>query len=133
MEKKNIFQKIINKEIKSYIIHEDSNNIAILDINPIMIGHTLIIPKNIKEDNIFNLEKDKFNLLMNFSYYIANVLKKTIPCKKISLSVLGLEIPYVHVHLIPINTIEDFNFKKKIKITKQTLNNLLKDIKLNLN
>ncbi|WGH25816.1 MAG: HIT family protein [Candidatus Shikimatogenerans bostrichidophilus] len=127
--KTNIFKQIIKKEIDSYIIDEDKYNIAILDINPIMIGHTLTIPKNIKSDYIFNLPKKNFNLLMNFSYKIANILKKTIPCKKISLSVIGLEIPYVHVHLIPINSIKDLNFNKHIKISKSTFNNLLNDIK----
>ncbi|MDH3005087.1 MAG: HIT domain-containing protein [Candidatus Shikimatogenerans sp. JK-2022] len=129
---KNIFKRIIKKEVESYIIYENKNNIAILDINPIKIGHTLTIPKNINNSNIFNMDKKKYISLMYFSYKIANILKKTIKCKKISLSVIGLDIDYVHVHLIPINNINDLNFKKKIKMSKIEFVNLLKKIKNNL-
>ncbi|WGH25255.1 MAG: HIT domain-containing protein [Candidatus Shikimatogenerans bostrichidophilus] len=128
----NIFKKIIKKEIESYIIYETKNNIAILDINPIIIGHTLTIPKNINNSNIFDMDKKKYISLMNFSYKIAKILKKTIKCKKISLSVIGLDINYVHVHLIPINTIKDLNFENKIKMSKIKFINLLKKIKKNL-
>ncbi|WGH25538.1 MAG: HIT domain-containing protein [Candidatus Shikimatogenerans bostrichidophilus] len=131
-KKNNIFEQIIKNKKKSYKIYENQNNIAILDINPIVIGHTLTIPKNIKDDNIFNMKKKKYISLMNFSYKIANILKKTIKCKKIALSVVGLEINYVHVHLLPINKIEDLNFKKKIKINKDKFIKLLSKIKKNL-
>ncbi|MDH3004869.1 MAG: HIT family protein [Candidatus Shikimatogenerans sp. JK-2022] len=127
----NIFQKIIKKEKKSHIIYENKKNIAILDIYPVTLGHTLVIPKNIKDDYIFSMNTKKYLSLMKFSYFIANILKKSIKCKRISLSVVGLEIKYVHVHLIPINKIEDLNFlkKKKKKINEKKLNNILKKIK----
>ncbi|MDH3004305.1 MAG: HIT domain-containing protein [Candidatus Shikimatogenerans sp. JK-2022] len=128
----NIFKKIINKKIKSYIISETKNNIAILDIYPIMIGHTLVIPKNINNSNFFNMNKLKYISLMNYSYKIANVLKKTIKCKKISLSIIGLDINYVHIHLIPINRIEDLNYKNKIKMSNIQFIKILNNIKKNL-
>ncbi|WGH24894.1 MAG: HIT domain-containing protein [Candidatus Shikimatogenerans bostrichidophilus] len=128
----NIFKKIIKNKIKSYKIYEDNNNIAILDKYPVNYGHTLIIPKNISTGYIFNINIKKYISLMKFSYKIAKLLKKTIKCKKISLSVIGLEINYVHIHLIPINKIDDLNFKKKIKISNKKLKILLNNIKNNI-
>ncbi len=110
-----VFTKIIAGEIPSYKIAEDHNYIAILDINPNAIGHTLVIPK--KEVNkLFDLDKETYNGLMDFSFRVANALKKTIPCKRIGMSVIGLEVPHVHVHLIPINTMADMQFIKKEKL-----------------
>ncbi|WGH24710.1 MAG: HIT domain-containing protein [Candidatus Shikimatogenerans bostrichidophilus] len=128
----NVFKQIIKGKIKSYKIYENKNNIAILDKYPIIYGHTLCIPKNIKTGNIFNLKIKKYISLMKFTYKMANILKKIIKCKKISLSVVGLEIDYVHIHLIPINKISDLNFKNKIKITNKKLISLLKKIKKNI-
>ena len=101
---KTIFTKIINGELPSHKVAEDDNNIAILDINPNTLGHTLCIPK-IQIDKIFDLDNDQFNSLMCFSYKVAKAINKNIKCKRIAISVIGLEVPHVHVHLIPISNI----------------------------
>ena len=97
-----IFTKIVLGEIPSYKIAEDENYLAFLDINPNVKGHTLVIPK--KEVNkLFDLDKELYLELMDFSYRVAKAIEKTVPCKRIGMSVIGLEVPHVHVHLIPIN------------------------------
>ena len=113
-----IFTKIVQGEIPSYKIAEDENYFAFLDINPNSKGHTLVIPK--KEVNkIFDLDKDTYDGLMSFSYRVAKALEKTIPCERIGMSVIGLEVPHVHVHLIPINVMDDMRFTKKEKLTQE--------------
>ncbi|CAI8324862.1 MAG: putative HIT-like protein [Flavobacterium sp. SCGC AAA160-P02] len=107
-----IFTKIIAGEIPSFKIAEDDNYLAFLDINPNVRGHTLVIPKK-EVDKLFDLDKDTYDGLMNFSFRVAKALKKTIPCKRIGMSVIGLEVPHVHIHLIPINEMTDMQFIKK--------------------
>src|SRR6056300_1201187 len=111
-----IFTKIINGEIPSYKVAENNDFIAFLDINPNAKGHTLVVPKK-EENKIFDSSKDEYSALMDFSYKVAKVLEKTIVCKRIGMSVIGLEVPHVHVHLIPINSMTDMQFQKKIKIS----------------
>ncbi len=112
-----IFTKIIKGEIPSYKIAEDEKHFAFLDINPNAKGHTLVVPK--KEVNkIFDLDQQDYIELMNFSYRIAKAIEKTIPCKRVGMSVVGLEVPHVHVHLVPLNSMEDIQFIKKESITK---------------
>ncbi len=112
-----IFTKIIKGEIPSYKIAEDENYFAFLDINPNAKGHTLVIPK--KEVNkIFDLDKEVYLGLMDFSYRIAKALEKSVSCERIGMSVIGLEVPHVHVHLIPINRMDDMRFSKKEKLTQ---------------
>ena len=111
-----IFTKIINGEIPSYKIAENDNFIAFLDINPNTKGHTLVVPKR-EENKIFDLTKEEYTELMNFSYRVAKALEKTITCERIGMSVIGLEVPHVHVHLIPINSMEDMQFLKKVKLS----------------
>ena len=107
-----IFTKIINGEIPSYKIAEDENFFSFLDINPNAKGHTMVIPK--KENNkIFDLDKETYAGLMDFSYRVAKALEKTVSCERIGMSVIGLEVPHVHVHLIPINILDDMRFSKK--------------------
>ncbi|TCP28558.1 histidine triad (HIT) family protein [Tenacibaculum skagerrakense] len=113
-----IFTKIVSGEIPSYKIAEDENFYAFLDINPNAIGHTLVIPKK-EENKIFDLSKDTFLGLMDFSYRVAKALEKTISCERIGMSVIGLEVPHVHVHLIPINTMTDMQFVKKEKLSNE--------------
>lgn len=113
-----IFTKIVSGEIPSYKIAEDENFYAFLDINPNAIGHTLVIPKK-EENKIFDLSKDTYLDLMDFSYRIAKALEKTISCERIGMSVIGLEVPHVHVHLIPINTMADMQFVKKEKLSNE--------------
>lgn len=113
-----IFTKIVAGEIPSYKIAEDENYFAFLDINPNAKGHTLVIPK--KEVNkIFDLDKETYDGLMDFSYRVAKALEKAVPCERIGMSVIGLEVPHVHVHLIPLNTMEDIRFVKKEKLSQE--------------
>lgn len=111
-----IFTKIINGEIPSYKIAEDENYYAFLDINPNTKGHTLVIPK-IEVDKIFDLDAETYTGLMQFANRIAKALEKTVSCSRIGMTVVGLEVPHAHVHLIPINNVSDINFtNKKLKM-----------------
>ncbi|MGB5941813.1 MAG: HIT family protein [Leeuwenhoekiella sp.] len=113
-----IFTKIINKEIPGHIIAETDDHIAILDINPNAKGHTLCIPK--KEVNkIFDLPETDYLSLMKFSRKIAKALEKTVDCERIGISVIGLEVPHVHVHLIPLTTMDDARFLDKFSMNEQ--------------
>ncbi len=110
-----IFSKIINGEIPSYKVAENDNFYAFLDINPNAKGHTLVVPK--KEVNkLFDLNEETYNDLMSFSRKIAKAMEKVIPCNRIGLTVIGLEVPHVHVHLIPLKAMEDIQFMKKVKL-----------------
>ena len=125
-----IFTKIVLGEIPSYKIAEDDNYLAFLDINPNTKGHTLVIPK--KEINkLFDLDQKEYLGLMDFSYRVAKAIEKTVPCKRIGMSVIGLEVPHVHVHLIPINTMNNMRFVEKEKLTSNEFESLAKDISSN--
>tara|TARA_R110002074_G_scaffold334105_12_gene504361 strand:+ start:1591 stop:1980 length:390 start_codon:yes stop_codon:yes gene_type:complete len=125
-----IFTKIVSGEIPSYKIAEDEHYFAFLDINPNAKGHTLVIPK--KEVNkLFDLDKAAYTGLMDFSYRVAKALEKTVSCKRIGMSVIGLEVPHVHVHLIPINIMEDMRFMKKEKLNEQEFTELASAISSN--
>ena len=123
-----IFTKILNNEIPCYKITENENCFAFLDINPNTIGHTLCIPKK-EEDYIFDLDSKSYNDLMDFSKKIALAIKKAIPCKRVSMAVIGLEVPHAHVHLIPINDMKDIGFKNKTKCSNQELEKIAYKIK----
>jgi histidine triad (HIT) family protein len=125
-----IFTKIVAGEIPSYKIAEDDRFFAFLDINPNAKGHTLVIPK--KETNkLFDLDKEAYVGLMEFSYRVAKALEKTVPCKRIGMSVIGLEVPHVHVHLIPIHVMDDMRFSKKEKLSDQEFTELASAISSN--
>jgi len=125
-----IFTKIVSGEIPSYKIAEDDNYLAFLDINPNTKGHTLVIPK--KESNkLFDLDQKEYLDLMSFSYRVAKAIEKTVPCKRIGMSVIGLEVPHVHVHLIPINTMSDMRFVEKEKLTSNDFESLARNISSN--
>ena len=125
-----VFTKIVSGEIPSYKLAEDDNYLAFLDINPNAKGHTLVIPK--KESNkLFDLDQKEYLDLMSFSYRVAKAIEKTVPCKRIGMSVIGLEVPHVHVHLIPINTMSDMRFVEKEKLTSSEFESLAKDISSN--
>ena len=125
-----IFTKIVLGEISCYKIAEDKNFLAFLDINPNTKGHTLVIPK--KEVNkIFDLDKQTYSELMSFSYRVAKALEKTISCERIGMSVIGLEVPHVHVHLLPINKMADMQFIEKEKMTNKEFTVLAQDISRN--
>jgi len=125
-----IFTKIVNGEIPSYKVAEDDNYLAFFDINPNAVGHTLVIPK--KETNkVFDLSKDEYLTLMDFSYRVAKAIEKTIPCERVGMSVIGLEVPHVHVHLIPLNTMADIQFTKKVKMNSEEFAELATKIAAN--
>ena len=104
-----IFTKIIQGDIPSYKIAENDDYIAILDAFPLVEGHTLIIPKK-EVDKIWDLDKATYAGLMDFAYDIAQAIEKTIPCLRVGVAVIGLEVPHVHVHLVPMNSMADINF-----------------------
>ena len=126
-----IFTKIIKGELPSYRIDETDDCFAFLDINPNQKGHTLCVLKK-EIDYIFDLESDDYQKLMNFSRKIALALKKSINCKRIALSIIGLEVPHAHVHLIPIESMSDMNFSKKINLSDNDFKSIVKKIKSNL-
>lgn len=106
-----IFTKIINREIPGHIVAETDRAIAFLDIRPLMKGHTLVVPKQ-EVNYYFDLEEDLFDELNRFARQVAIGLKKAIPCERIATAVIGLEVPHAHIHLIPINTMDDANFSR---------------------
>jgi histidine triad (HIT) family protein len=126
-----IFTKIINEEIPCYKVAEDKNFIAFLDINPNAKGHTLCIPK-IEVDKFFDLDEDSYVQLMKFSRKVAIALEKTVPCKRIGVSVIGLEVPHVHVHLIPLNEMKEMTFSHKISMSPEQFSDLAKSIHNNI-
>ncbi|MFI8377548.1 HIT family protein [Leeuwenhoekiella sp. NPDC079379] len=122
-----IFTKIINREIPGHIVAEDDKHIAILDVNPNAKGHTLCIPK--KEVNkLFDLSEVEYIALMSFSRKVAISLEKVVDCKRIGVSVIGLEVPHVHVHLIPLTTMEDARFISKKSLTEAEFKELASQI-----
>jgi histidine triad (HIT) family protein len=117
-----VFSKIINGEIPSYKIAEDDNFLAFLDVNPNAIGHTLCVPKQ-EINKIFDLDNELYLGLMRFSKKIAIALEKAVPCKRIGMVVIGLEVPHAHVHLIPIHEMDEMRFQNKVKLTEQEFKN----------
>lgn len=113
-----IFTKIINGEIPSYKIAEDENFLAFLDINPNARGHILCIPKK-EVDKIFDLDEDTYLGLMTFSRKIGKALEAVIDCKRVGITIIGLEVPHVHVHLIPLQRMADATFQSKVNLTKE--------------
>ena len=123
-----IFSKIISGEIPSFKIYEDENFLAFLDINPNAVGHTLCIPKK-ETDQIFDLDDKSLSELIIFSKKIANAIKKALVCERVGMSVIGLEVPHVHIHLIPINNMDDMSFDTKISMTDIQFNETMNKIK----
>ena len=126
-----IFTKIINGEIPCYKVAEDDHFLAFLDVNPNAKGHTLCIPK--KEINkLFDIEDDLYLGLMAFAKKVAVALEKTIPCQRVGMAVIGLEVPHAHVHLIPLNEMDEMRFKDKVKLDKEEFEALAKAIAANV-
>ncbi len=124
-----IFSKIIAGEIPCYKIAENENYIAFLDVFPLKKGHTLVVPKK-EVDYIFDLDKDTYSGLMTFSQEVAMAIKQAIPCNRISMGVFGLEVPHAHVHLIPMNTMNDVNFSnEKLKFSKEEFEQTASEIR----
>jgi len=114
-----IFTRIVNGEIPCYKVAEDDHFLAFLDINPLAVGHTLVIPKK-ETDYIFNIADAEYSSLFLFAKKVAMAVEKVVPCKRIGIAVLGLEVAHAHIHLIPINTIYDIEFSKpKLSLSKE--------------
>jgi len=114
-----IFSKIIKGEIPSYKIMEDDKHIAFLDVMPLAKGHTLVVPKK-EIDLIFDLETEDFKEFFGFAQKIARKISSAITCKRVGLSVVGLEVPHAHIHLVPLQSIEDINFsKERLKLSPE--------------
>ena len=126
-----IFTKIVNGEIPCYKIAETDDFLAFLDVNPNTKGHTLCIPKK-EVDNIFDLDEATYNGLMSFSRKVAIAIEKTIECKRIGVSVIGLEVPHVHVHLIPLHTMDDARFTSKVSLTSEEFQAIAEAIQSNI-
>ncbi len=126
-----IFSKIIYGEIPCYKIAETDQFLAFLDVNPNAKGHTLCIPKQ-EINKIFDLEDDLYLGLMSFSKKIAIALEKTIPCKRVGIAVIGLEVPHAHVHLIPLNNMDEMRFQNKVSLSKEEFEALVLQIQKEL-
>jgi histidine triad (HIT) family protein len=126
-----IFTKIVNGEIPCYKVAEDENYLAFLDVNPNAKGHTLCIPKQ-EIDKIFDMEEEQYVGLMRFSRKVAKAVEKSVPCKRIGVAVIGLEVPHTHVHLIPLYDMEDMRFQRKVSLSKEEFEDLAKTIQSNL-
>lgn len=126
-----IFSKIISGEIPCYKVAETDEFLAFLDINPNAKGHTLCIPKK-EVDKLFDLDEATYNRLMTFSRTVAKAMEKTIECKRIGMTVIGLEVPHVHVHLIPLHSMEDARFINKASLSKEEFVAIAKAINSNL-
>ena len=107
-----IFSKIISGEIPSYKVAEDERFYAFLDINPLSPGHTLVVPK-CETDYIFDLESEEYSSLFNFARKVAKGIKEAIPCKRVGIAVIGMEVPHAHIHLVPLNSESDLDFRKE--------------------
>lgn len=123
-----IFSRIINGEIPCYKIAENDRFFAFLDINPLMEGHTLVVPKH-ETDYIFNIEDDELGQMMVFAKQVAKKIEKAIPCKRIAVAVIGLEVPHAHIHLVPITKEGDLDFKKEhLKLSQEVFLDIQKRI-----
>ena len=126
-----IFTKIVNGEIPCYKVAETEDFLAFLDVNPNAKGHTLCIPKN-EVDKIFDLDEVAYSGLMSFARKVAIALEKAVPCKRIGVSVIGLEVPHAHVHLIPLQSMEDARFIQKVTLSAEEYQQIANAIKAHL-
>jgi histidine triad (HIT) family protein len=123
-----IFTKIINGEIPSYKIAEDENYFAFLDIRPLQPGHTLVVPKK-ETDYIFDMEDDALQGFILFAKKIAIAIEKAVPCERIGMTVIGLEVPHAHIHLSPINSVHDLDFRNTKQLSKEEMEKIAEKIR----
>ena len=124
-----IFTRIINREIPGHIVAEDDHHIAFLDINPLVLGHTLVVPKR-EEDYIFDLSDQELSGLTIFAKKVGRAIEAVIDCNRIGIAVVGLEVPHAHVHLVPLNQMDDINFSRpKLNPSQEELAGLAEKIK----
>ena len=127
-----IFSKIISGEIPSYIIKQNENFIAFLDVFPLVRGHVLVVPKT-ETDKLFELPENYLREILLFAKPVAAAIEKSFDCKRCGISVVGLEVPHAHMHLVPINTADDLNFtKEKLKISEEEMKDIQKKVLSNL-
>lgn len=123
-----IFTRIINREIPGYIVAENEDAIAFLDINPLNEGHTLVVPKK-EVDKLFDLDEDTYLKLQAFTYQVAQAIEKAIPCLRVGVAVIGLEVPHAHVHLIPLHGMHDIDFgRPKLKLSQEEFEAIAENI-----
>lgn len=116
-----IFTKIIQRKIPGHILAETEHAIAFLDINPLKEGHTLVVPKQ-EVDKLFDLDKEEYQELQDFAYDVAHAVEKAMPCLRVGMAVIGLEVPHAHIHLIPLNAMQDINFSRpKLSLSEERL------------
>ena len=123
-----LFTKIINGEIPAYKVAENDKFLAFLDVNPNAKGHTLCIPKQ-EVDKIFDMDEDSYLELMSFSRSVAITIEKAVSCKRVGVAVVGLEVPHTHVHLIPLNSMDDMRFINKVSFTKEEFEEIAASIR----
>ncbi|RLD21193.1 MAG: HIT family protein [Bacteroidetes bacterium] len=126
-----IFTKIVNREIPAHIVAEDEDHLAFLDINPLVMGHCLVIPKQ-ETDYIYDLSDEALSKINLFAKKVAQAIEKTVSCDRVGIAVIGLEVPHAHIHLIPINTMDDMNFSRpKLSPTPEELARVAEEINSN--
>jgi histidine triad (HIT) family protein len=124
-----IFSRIVAGEIPCYKVAENDKFFAFLDIAPLAKGHVLVIPKNVEDDYIFNLEDEVYMGLCAFAKEVAVAIRAAIPCKRVGVAVLGMEVPHTHIHLVPMNSEADMNFKNKLELSHEELAEIAKAIR----
>lgn len=123
-----IFTRIINGEIPCYKVAEDEKNFAFLDINPLAEGHLLVVPKT-ETDYLFDLSEEEYTSLQLFARKVAKALRRAVPCKRVGVAVLGMEVPHAHIHLVPLNSESDLDFRKpKLELTPDRMNQIANSI-----
>lgn len=123
-----IFTRIINREIPGYIVAENEDAIAFLDINPLNEGHSLVVPKK-EVDKLFDLDEDTYLKLQAFTHKVAQAIEKAIPCLRVGVAVIGLEVPHAHIHLIPLHGMHDLDFSRsKLKLSKEAFEEIRRRI-----
>jgi histidine triad (HIT) family protein len=125
-----IFSRIVSGELPAFVLAEDDLHMAILDINPLVQGHVLVFPKQ-EVDYLFDIDHESYHALMDFAKRIAIRLRELVPCARIGVSVIGLEVPHVHIHLIPINSVNDMNFsREKARLDEEMARKLVSSFQL---